>query len=160
MSDNAEIIEKLEQQERALVFSGFTEETAFDLGIALVEAAKADSAAVVIDIRTPDRTLFHVALPGSASDNDEWARRKSNLVFRRHRSSWRAAENLAARSQVIGLDLGMDPRDYAAKGGSFPIRVESVGVVAAVTVSGLASADDHALVVTTLAAFLGVSVSL
>lgn len=156
MSDNSELLATLERQERELVFADFTEETAYELGTALVQQARDESAEVVVDIRTPDRTLYHVGLPGSAPDNDEWARRKSNLVFRRHRSSWRIAENLAARGQSVTADLGLDPHDYAAKGGSFPIRVTGVGVVAAVTVSGLASADDHALVVKALTHFLGV----
>ncbi len=43
---------------------------------------------------------------------------------------------------------------YAAHGGSFPIRIRDVGVVGAVTVSGLPQAADHALVVEALRTFL------
>ena len=43
---------------------------------------------------------------------------------------------------------------YAAHGGSFPIRVAGVGIVGAVTVSGLPQAQDHALVVEGLRDFL------
>ena len=44
----------------------FGETEALDLGARLVGLAKARGAGVVINIRTPDRTLFHAALPGSA----------------------------------------------------------------------------------------------
>jgi len=37
--------------------------------------------------------------------------------------------------------------DYAVTGGSVPIRVRGAGVVAALTLSGLSSEEDHALAV-------------
>nr|BFE72411.1 hypothetical protein GCM10020092_057120 [Actinoplanes digitatis] len=48
----------------------------------------------------------------------------------------------------------MDPADFAAHGGAFPVRVPNVGVVGVVTVSGLPQADDHALVVEAIEAYL------
>ena len=137
----------LERQEADLVFPAFDEDIAYDVGTRLVRAAKARGAPVVIDIRTPDRTLFHAALPGSAPDNDDWARRKSNTVFRHHRSSLLIGERLRAKGDTIGLHIGMDPAEYAAHGGSFPVRVAGVGVAAAVSVSGLPQLEDHAMVV-------------
>ena len=40
-------------------------------------------------------------------------------------------------------------------GGAFPIRVAGAGVVAVITVSGLASDDDHQLVVDAITEYLG-----
>jgi uncharacterized protein (UPF0303 family) len=98
--------------------------------------------------------LFHAALPGSAPDNDHWARRKSNLTLRLHQSSLRAGRGLAAKGASVGSDLGLDPLNYAAHGGSFPIRVANVGVIGAITVSGLVSEEDHAMIVTAIRAHL------
>jgi uncharacterized protein (UPF0303 family) len=39
-------------------------------------------------------------------------------------------------------------------GGSFPIRVRGVGVVAAATASGLSSPEDHDLIVAGIRAYL------
>ena len=152
---DAPSLEDLEQQERTLVFPRFSEETAWEIGTALVAAARRTAAPVVVDIRTPDRTLFHAALPGSAPDNDHWARRKSNLTLRRHQSSLRAGLRLAAKGSILGADLGLDPLDYSDHGGSFPIRVADVGVIGAITVSGLASEEDHAMIVAAIREHLG-----
>src|SRR6516164_455680 len=87
MKDNVATIEALRAQERALILSDFDEEAAYSLGIAVHTKCAAAGAAVVIDIRTASRRLFFAALPGSAADNEDWARRKGNVVFRRHESS-------------------------------------------------------------------------
>ena len=55
-----------------------------------------------------------------------------------------------ARFSSAGIDaaaIGWLGADYAITGGSFPVRVRGVGVVAAVTASGLSSQEDHDLVV-------------
>ncbi|MDR3373500.1 MAG: heme-degrading domain-containing protein [Ancalomicrobiaceae bacterium] len=148
-------IDDIKAQEAALVFASFTEEAAYAVGSAIVAAAKAASAPVVIDIRTPDRTLFHAALPGSTPDNDQWARRKSNSTLRFHQPSLLIGCLKEQKGEPISSDYGLDPLHYSAHGGSFPVRVAGVGVVAAITVSGLPQEDDHRMVVAALEAYLG-----
>ena len=147
-------IEDLQRQETVLVFARFSEETAWEIGTALAAIAQHAKAPVVIDIRTPDRTLFHAALPGSVPDNDHWARRKSNITLRCHHSSLLVGRRLAAKGASVGSEFGLDPLVYAAHGGSFPIRVAEVGVIGAITVSGLASEEDHAMIVAAISAHL------
>ncbi|MFH1806640.1 MAG: heme-degrading domain-containing protein [Pseudomonadota bacterium] len=148
-------IDLLKHHEDVLVFTSFTEETAWQVGAALVAAAQAKQAPVVINIRTADRTLFHAALPGAVPANDHWARRKSNLVLHTHQSSMLFGETLRAKGKNLA-DHGLDFADYADHGGSFPVRVTGAGVIAAITVSGLASAEDHGMIVDVLAKYLGV----
>lgn len=147
-------METLIGQEETLVFSSFDEDTALEIGERLVEVATDQHAPVVINIRTPDRLLFHAALPGSSPDNDHWARRKSNVTLRFHKSSMRVGEAMRLKGRSIGPEIGLDPLDYASHGGSFPARVAGVGVVAAITVSGLASHEDHAMIVTVIEDYL------
>jgi uncharacterized protein (UPF0303 family) len=54
--------------------------------------------------------------------------------------------------------MGLPERDVADHGGSFPIVVDGVGCIGAVTVSGLPQRDDHDLVVEALADLCGVDV--
>ncbi|MGV0820948.1 heme-degrading domain-containing protein [Martelella sp. AMO21009] len=149
-----ELEDQVAGQEKKLVLARFDETDAWDLGQRLVDRALALDAPVVIDIRTPSRTLFHAALPGSAPDNDMWARRKSNVVFHFHRSSYAIELEHRRKGRTIGPELGLNLTDYADHGGSFPIRIRHVGVVAAITVSGLASKDDHGLIVDVLTEFV------
>ncbi|MCD1632802.1 heme-degrading domain-containing protein [Martelella mediterranea] len=149
-----ELEDQVAGQEKKLVLARFDETDAWDLGQRLVDRALALDAPVVIDIRTPSRTLFHAALPGSAPDNDMWARRKSNVVFHFHRSSYAIELEHRRKGRTIGPELGLNLTDYADHGGSFPVRIRHVGVVAAITVSGLASKDDHGLIVDVLTAFV------
>jgi uncharacterized protein (UPF0303 family) len=144
----------IRQQEALAQFRSFTEETAFDLGSALFGIARARRAPVVVNIRTSDRVLFHAAMPGTTPDNDNWVRRKSNAVLRFHQSSLLYGDSLAEKGRAIGPEWGIDLINFASHGGSFPIRVENVGVVAAITVSGLPQLDDHRLVIEGLGQFL------
>lgn len=139
-------IAQLQAEAARLIFDKFDEDTALELGIALVELAWADALPVVIDIRTADRTLFHAALPGSAPDNDRWARRKSATALLFQKASLQVGTELRARDRSLS-DQGLSLTDYADNGGAVPIRVVGVGVVAVATVSGLPQVEDHALVV-------------
>jgi uncharacterized protein (UPF0303 family) len=148
-------IEKIAQQEQVLRFATFDESAAWRLGAALRERAEASTAPVVIDIRSHERLLFCSALSGSSPDNWEWVRRKSNLVHRFYRSSYRFGLELRAKGATLTNDSGLDLLDYAPHGGSFPINVVSGGFIGAITVSGLPQREDHNLVVAALCAFLG-----
>lgn len=117
-------LEELERQERELQFDRFDFDTAWRLGVALVEAGRRADLPIAIDIRRAGQQLFHAALPGSAPDNDAWLRRKARVVERFHEASLHV--------------------------GAFPIAVRGVGVVGTVAVSGLPQLEDHALVVSVL----------
>ena len=144
----------IKKQENQAQFQSFSEEIAFDFGSTIYSIARSKRAAVIVNIRTSDRALFHAAMPGATPDNDEWARRKSNVVLRYHVSSLHFGDTLALKGRIINPDMGIDMMNYAAHGGSFPIRVKKAGVVAAVTVSGLPQLDDHRMIVEALDQYL------
>jgi uncharacterized protein (UPF0303 family) len=153
--DIAQDIEKIASQERVLRFPAFDESVAWRLGQEMRARAEALSAPAVIDIRSHQRVLFSTSLPGSSPDNWEWVRRKSNVVHRFYKASYRFGLELKAKGAIVSADSGLDPMDYAPHGGSFPIWVEAAGFVGAMTVSGLPQREDHNLVVAALCAFLG-----
>lgn len=146
-------VSQLEAEAKGLVLPEFTEGTALSLGMELVRVAQEGALPVVIDIRTADRTLFHAALPGSTPLNDLWVRRKSNTALLFQLPSFLVGARNRAKGETLARH-GLDPADYADNGGAVPIRVEGVGVVAVVTVSGLPQAEDHALVVRAIRAVM------
>jgi len=152
--DFRDLIGRLEEQEHRLVFDRFDNADAWALGCLLVDLATGRDLPVAVDIRRGTQQLFHAALPGSTADNDAWIQRKVCTVERYGASSYLVGRRLAAKGQELDAGMGVDPAAYAAHGGGFPIRVPHVGVVGVITVSGLPQADDHALVVEAIEAYL------
>jgi uncharacterized protein (UPF0303 family) len=147
-------IEELESHETQLVFTSFDHADAWQLGMLMVERAVRQQAPVIIDIRRPRLVLFRAALAGTNEENEAWLERKSRTVFRYESST----ALLSARFEAQGVDVWtapwFDAQTFTAAGGSFPVRVRGVGVVAAVTVSGLTSDEDHAFAVECLRTYL------
>lgn len=139
-------VDDLLAEAATLVLPRFDEDLAWRFGSHLVGLAQADDLAVVINIRTATRCLFHAALPGSAPLNDSWARRKSNTALMFQEASLLVGARNHVRAQTM-TDHGLDAADYADHGGAVPVFVAGVGMVAVVTVSGLPQREDHALVV-------------
>ncbi|MBT0995135.1 heme-degrading domain-containing protein [Cellulomonas sp. DKR-3] len=148
-------IAQVEAQERDLVFTRFDNDDAWALGCLLVELATERDLAVTVDIRRAGQQLFHAARPGTTADNDSWIERKTRVVMRFGASSFLVGLRATARGTTFADQHGLDLQEYAAHGGCFPVRVEGVGLVGTVTVSGLPQADDHALVVEAVRRFLG-----
>ena len=152
-------VERIEEQQRRLRPAAFDEQVAWKLGSDLRRRAVDRGAAVTIELRLSGETVFLHAMAGTAPANADWARRKRNVV-----------ELLRRPSYVIGLEteclgrselelMGLPSRDAADHGGSFPIVVDGVGFVGAVTVSGLPQREDHELVVEALADLCGVDLA-
>ncbi|CAM5604942.1 hypothetical protein STENM327S_04135 [Streptomyces tendae] len=151
----APTVAELEEQERRLVSRRFTNDDAWALGSLLVELAREREAPVAIDIHRAGQQLFHAALPGSTADNDAWIARKRRVVGRYGSASYLVGSRFRAKGTTFEESSRLDPGTYAAHGGSFPLTVDGVGVVGAVTVSGLPQVEDHRLVVEALERFLG-----
>jgi uncharacterized protein (UPF0303 family) len=140
-------------QAQTLIYPQFDETTAWALGADLVARAQEAQLGIVISIRTPNRCLFHAALPGSAALNDLWARRKSNTAF----IFGKASLLVGCIHREKGQDLarnGLSLTDYADHGGAVPVMVAGVGLAAVVTVSGLPQVQDHEMVVAAMQAQL------
>ena len=155
MADSAPSLAELAAEEEELQFSGFTNDDAWDLGSALVAAARRDGAPVAVDISRHGHQLFHASLPGTSPDNDSWIQRKTRVVHRFGHSSLYVRQASIERGTTFEEEFGLDPALYAAHGGAFPVVVRSVGPVGAVVVSGLPQLEDHRMVVAAIRAHLG-----
>ena len=146
----AEDLARIKVQEQELQFATFDEDTAWRIGTRLRALAVARKLQLVVDVRRVAQPLFYMALPGTTPDNVEWVRRKSNVALRFHRSSYAIGLDMEQKGSNLFERYGLPVADYASHGGSFPLRVLHVGVIGAVTVSGLPQRADHELAVEAL----------
>ena len=153
-SEIKELIARIEEQEHRLVFTSFDNDDAWRLGTVLAELARARKAPVALDIRRNGQQLFHLALPGATADNDAWLLRKTRTVDRYGVSSYLVGLRFAVKGTTFEESSRLDPDTYAAHGGAFPIILVGTGPVGTIAVSGLPQAEDHALVVAALEAYL------
>jgi len=148
---------QLAAEEEELQFDSFTNDDAWELGTALVAAARAQRAPVAVDVRRNGHQLFKAALPGATPDNDTWIERKARVVQRFGHSSLYVGQRSREAGTTFEAEFGLDPQEYAAHGGAVPVTVRSVGQVGVVVVSGLPQVDDHLMVVAAIRAHLGLS---
>ncbi|WP_229256761.1 heme-degrading domain-containing protein [Duganella lactea] len=146
----------LARQEQVLQFDSFNNDTAFALGTKVIELARAANKKVAVNITRDGLMLFYFGMDGMTADHANWIRRKSNLVNRTGHSSFYTHNEVRNSGGNYDNLPGLDMRDYAAHGGSFPLIIKGVGRVGTATVTGLPGPDDHALVVAALKACLNI----
>jgi uncharacterized protein (UPF0303 family) len=149
-----EFLDDLLAQEERLQFPAFDNDTAIALGLHLMELGRARGLPITVDVTRAGQQLFHASLPGTSADNDEWVIRKNAVVMRFGHSSYYMGRRAALKDVPFHEAMLVDPRQYAAHGGAFPIRVIGTGLVGTVTVSGLPQHEDHALAVEAIESFL------
>lgn len=147
-------LDELAAEEARLQFDAFTLDDAWRIGCALRELALERSGKVAIEVALRDRILFHTALPGTDIANSHWVRRKRGTVLALGTSTLAVGMKLARANQSLEARYGLAPADHAVDGGGFPLRLRSLGVIGAITVSGMPSLDDHRLVTDVLSRHL------
>lgn len=149
------LLKKLEAEERELQFERFSNEDAVALGLSLYETAREKELPVTIDITRNGHQLFHLSMPGTSPDNDQWVARKIKLVNRMGMSSYRVGTLLRSLGMTLEERFELSHYEYAAHGGCFPVILKGTGPIGTVTISGLAQEDDHAMVVNAIRQYLG-----
>lgn len=147
MEELLQEIDRIKSQQKTWEFSEFSEEAAWKLGCMLREQAKEHHYPIAISITLNRRRLFYCSMPGAAAINDQWVRRKENLVYLFQKSSYEMALYLKLKQDTLLNRYGLCSEDYAAAGGSVPLLISGAGMVGAITVSGLSEQGDHELVV-------------
>jgi uncharacterized protein (UPF0303 family) len=145
---------ELTGHETRFVLDSFDHHAAWRLGRLMVERALRENAPIIIDIRRPSMVLFRSALAGTIGENEAWLERKARTVFRFETSTALLAARFTAQRVDPGAAEWFDTERFTTAGGSFPLRVRGVGVVGAVTVSGLTSDEDHDFVIESLTHYL------
>ncbi len=156
MNNYDEILRELEEQEKLLQFTEFSNETALKIGMLLIEKAKRENKVIAIDIsRSNGQQLFHYELDGTCEDNGHWPVRKARVVNRFGHSSLYIGTRLKRDGETLHGSLFLEPAEYSAYGGSFPIIIKNAGIIGTITVAGLPDVEDHNLVVSCIKEYLG-----
>lgn len=140
---------------KSIKFRKFDQEDAWALGNRLYREAVKRGHALAIDITVNRICLFSALMPGATAENLDWVRRKRNMVDLLGISSWAAGLMLQSRQTTLMERYGLNPRDYAAFGGSYPLIMDGCGMIGTVTVSGAPQRDDHNLVISVLSSAAG-----
>ena len=158
----AELMESIKVQETACEFDRIDEDLALRMGIYVIRRAREMGKPVATRITLNRRTLFAYSMAGTKPESDNWIRRKENIAYATNASSyyWECWCELGEHPFEW---RGMTYADYAPAGGCFPLCVKGAGMVGTLTISGMASHEDHALAFETVqkavAGELGVDVS-
>ncbi|MCF2941006.1 heme-degrading domain-containing protein [Paenibacillus alkaliterrae] len=147
-SDKA--LERMEREEQELRFKSFTNETALKLGLMIVDETRKNDKRITVDVTREGHRLFLHAMEGTSPENEDWIRRKNNVVNRFGSSSWHVACRLRSEGTTLEVKHGLPITDYVGAGGGFPLFVDDEGQVGTVTVSGLPNQEDHDLLVAAL----------
>jgi len=153
MSDYQITLERLLQQEKDLQFSDFTNDMAFQIGSKLIDKATRENKSIAVSITRNDELLFHSKMNGTTANNDSWIRRKSNVVHHFGHSSYYMHVLFKSNETTIESS-SLDPKDYAAEGGAFPLMIKNIGIVGTIVASGLPGDQDHEIIVSVLEEFL------
>ncbi len=157
MKQASEMIEIIKHQEEMLKFDSFNESVALELGLACINEAKELNVPISIEITMNNSTLFYYRSEGTSEHNRDWLRRKTNAVNKLDMSSLQLYYYLIDAKRQLKEDMYLDPMDYAACGGGFPIRIKGIGLVGSISYSALPHIEDHEFVVNVLSKFLNVS---
>lgn len=133
-------------QEEELRFDAFGYDDAYAVGTRVIELARSREQTVAVSIVFGAQRVFHAARAGTRVENNLWLERKTRTVTSYAQSTYRVGLSFRLRGADFRTTNWHEPNDYAPFGGGFPIRVGEL-LVGVAAVSGLAEADDHALVV-------------
>ncbi|MCB2294762.1 heme-binding protein [Clostridium algoriphilum] len=141
--------------EEKLQFTKFSSEDALNLGLTFIEIAKEiNQGGIGIKIERNRQVLFSHLMDSTMLENAYWYDRKKNVVDRYNHSSMYVKEMYKAMGTTFDQSSLLNPSEFQAVGGSFPLIVKNVGVVGSITVCGLTEDLDHQICVDGIRQFL------
>jgi uncharacterized protein (UPF0303 family) len=139
---------------KTLTLASLTQSQALEIGGIAQELGLDRKLPIATEVRMKDWVVFHASLPGSSSENDDWMRRKANVVNATGHSSM--YEKVLAEEQGIDWhqSTGLLEADYAVYGGGLALNVVGLGLTGVLLISGLTEVEDHLLGVEILTEYL------
>lgn len=150
------LLEQCIYEEEMLQFEHFSHKDALDLGMKLLKHSAIQSGPVAIEIVLNGLTVFRYFPDGTSLYNEVWLKWKRNTVNMKQMSSLHVFAELEKAGETLE-DWCLDPKEFAACGGGFPIRIRNSGIVGFVGVSGLPHLKDHEVIIDALQDYLSIT---
>ena len=145
--------EALRSQESLPLASPVTLALARSIGARAQDIGESRGLPIAVTVRLDGRTVFQVALDGSAPLNDIWMMKKIRVVEAFHQSTLLVQAELNARGQDFFAVHGGTPDYWYPAGGGVCLRDATLTFRGVLVVSGLPQIEDHALCREVLAEF-------
>lgn len=147
-------LENCRKEEKELRFSASAVSNIEEFGKILVQIAEEKKYPVALDIELSNFQIFHFSMTGATLYNNLWIQRKHRMVMAKHISSLHAGYLLKYQKQDLERDWLLDSKEYAIKGGGFPILLRNGTCIGSAACSGLPHEQDHRLITEALKIFL------
>ncbi len=154
---NMKLLEIVVRQEESLQLDHFDAADAWQIGLILREKGLEIGADMALHVSLLGAPVFHCGLGQPKPNFSRWIKRKEKGTL----ECWKSSLRLKLEALTGGNspeDHGFSASDVVFCGGCFPLRLRGLGVVGAITVSGLSDVQDHQLAADALAKFLNVQV--
>jgi len=150
---------QLLQQEQKLIFTSLDNSDALFIGEIAKSLGQSRELPIAIQVRLLDWTVYHVSLPGSSSENNQWLDRKARVVDLKHHST--LYERISAEERGVNWhhENNLSKATHAIHGGGFPLIAGNQKFLGALLISGLPQVQDHLLAVEALTNFFLARVS-
>jgi uncharacterized protein (UPF0303 family) len=135
---------------RKIEVDSFSNQTAMDMGLAIINLAKNRKQHVAVEISRLTHTVFLYVDDSLTADKLNWLRRKANVAKRFEESSLSVKKDLLEGKMTLEKTFGLDENDFLARGGAIPVFVKQAGMIAIIAVSGLHDEEDHKIIIEAL----------
>jgi uncharacterized protein (UPF0303 family) len=144
----------LQLEAETLVLPSLLQSEAIEIGEIAHQLGRDRGLAITIEVQFGTWSVFHIALPGTKSENDNWIARKARVVHATGNSTMR--ERVFAEENSFDWYLKHDLSEelHAIHGGGLPLNVNGLGLAGVLLISGLPQVQDHLLGVEVIAEFL------
>lgn len=145
--------EALRMEESVSLAAPVTLAVARSIGARAQEIGELRGLPIAVTVRLDGRTVFQVALDGSAPLNDVWMMKKIRVVEAFHQSTLLVQAEMNASGDDFFAVHGGTPDFWFPAGGGVCLRDSNLTFRGVLVVSGLTQVEDHALCREVLADF-------
>ena len=138
-------VETLRREESVPLSAPVTLALARRIGARAQELGESRGLPIALTVRLDGRTVFQVALDGSAPINDVWMMKKIRVAESFQQSTLLVRAEHASRGDDFYAIHGGTPDYWAPAGGGLSLRDDTLTFRGVLIVSGLTQVEDHLL---------------